>query len=112
MKTYKIKVNGKLYEVELEEVVTSEELISTTPKEKKVGRDDDGVVITAPMQGNMWKILVAEEETVVEGQVVAILEAMKMENEILAPCAGSIKSILVDAGDSVNLGEDLIVIKS
>ena len=64
--------------------------------------------ITAPMPGTITNILVKENESVKRGQVLAILEAMKMENEIVAPCDGAIKSISIEKGQNVNLGDTLL----
>ena len=60
------------------------------------------------MPGTITNILVKENETVKRGQVLAILEAMKMENEIVAPCDGAIKSISIEKGQNVNLGDTLL----
>ena len=60
------------------------------------------------MPGTITNILVKENETVKKGQVLAILEAMKMENEIVAPYDGSIKSISIEKGKNVNSGDTLV----
>jgi glutaconyl-CoA decarboxylase len=62
------------------------------------------------MPGKIWKLHVHEGDTVTEGQLVLILEAMKMENEIFAPVGGKITQILCKEGDSVNTGDALVVI--
>jgi len=67
--------------------------------------------ITAPMQGTIVKVLVAEGEAVEVGQAVLVLEAMKMENHINAETAGSVKEIRVAAGDTVGPGDVLAVIE-
>ncbi|MBE6471621.1 MAG: acetyl-CoA carboxylase biotin carboxyl carrier protein subunit [Coriobacteriaceae bacterium] len=70
----------------------------------------DGTPVTAPMPGNVLKVLVKPGEAVAEGQTVVILEAMKMENEINAPCAGTVKQIVADVGSVVATGDTLVLI--
>jgi glutaconyl-CoA decarboxylase len=62
------------------------------------------------MPGKIWKMHVREGDVVTEGQLVLILEAMKMENEIFAPIGGRVASINCKEGDSVNTGDVLVVI--
>jgi biotin carboxyl carrier protein len=62
------------------------------------------------MPGKIWKLPVREGDTVTEGQLVLVLEAMKMENEIFAPTGGKITSVNCKEGDSVNTGDVLLVI--
>jgi biotin carboxyl carrier protein len=62
------------------------------------------------MPGKIWKLPVKEGDTVAEGQLVLILEAMKMENEIFAPVGGKIAQVNCKEGDSVNTGDVLLVI--
>jgi len=109
-KTYHIKLNGKVYEVEIEEVKEGQNVAATsTPKEvKKAQPVSNGESITAPMPGTITNILVKEGDNVKKGQVLAILEAMKMENEIVAPHDGAVKAISVDKGQNVNPGETLL----
>ena len=115
-KTYHVKLNGKVYEVEIEEVKVGESIAPTTQtleksqsKVKKEERIISGSEsITAPMPGTITNILVKENDSVKKGQVLAILEAMKMENEIVAPFNGAIISISVDKGQNVNSGDTLL----
>ncbi len=115
-KTYHIKLNGKVYEVEIEEVNKSQNVaptpkVETKPEVKKEALkpvSDSVENITAPMPGTITNILVKEGENVKKGQVLAILEAMKMENEIVAPHDGAIKAISVDKGQNVNPGDTLL----
>jgi len=115
-KIYKIKVNGKAYEVELQEVTTVEGTVEalatlgettpapTTPKKSMVG----GETVTAPMPGTIVDIKVRVGDTVAKGQLVAVLEAMKMETEILAPDAGTVTEIHVGKSAAVNLGDAIV----
>lgn len=132
MRKFIINVNGNSYEVEVEEVdgVKTEEKPVTksvesavkstpTPKvlrgsntevKKEVSVSAGQEVIQAPMPGNIWKVLVNEDDTIKAGDVLLILEAMKMQNEIVSPRDGKIVSISVKDGQIVSTGEKLIVL--
>ena len=69
------------------------------------GRSAAAGTVTSPMQGGVLKVEVAEGETVEAGQVIAIIEAMKMENEITAPRAGVVAELQVAAGQTVTVGQ-------
>lgn len=69
-----------------------------------------GEKVQAPMPGTILDIKVAVGDTVSRGQTVVILEAMKMENDIVASCDGKITSILVSKGDTVNSDDVLVTI--
>lgn len=66
--------------------------------------------VLSPMPGGILDIRVSEGDSVREGDVVMILEAMKMENEIVAPCGGTVRKLLVTKGQSVQTGTPLAVI--
>ncbi len=68
--------------------------------------------LTAPLQGNMWKVLVEQGQAVEEGQIICIIEAMKMENEIVAHKAGVVESLSVKEGDPIQSGAPIAVIKA
>ena len=68
-------------------------------------------VVEAPMPGNIWKIVASEGQMVKAGDTLLILEAMKMENEILAPRDGKVVSISTSEGSAVNTGDKLVVIE-
>ena len=110
-KTYHIKLNGKVYEVEIEEVkqgtVVKQQVTNTAATKATSGT---GEKVSAPMPGTILNVLVKEGETVKKGQVLVILEAMKMENEIVAPVDGQIVSVSVEKGQNVNLGDSLLQI--
>ncbi len=67
-------------------------------------------LLTAPLQGNMWKVLVEQGQAVEEGQILCIIEAMKMENEITAHKAGVIKELSVTEGAAINAGDAIALI--
>ena len=124
MKVYKVKVNGKVYEVELESV--SEQIgnvaasqpaqpvqpaAQPAPKAvEAVKVSGEGTTVKAPMQGVIIGVKVEVGSVVKKGQPIVILEAMKLENEIVSPADGIVKQILVNKGQSVNNQEPLVVI--
>ncbi len=70
----------------------------------------NGTPVTAPMSGNIWKVVATEGQKVAEGEVLLILEAMKMETEIRASQAGTVQNIAVKTGDSVAVGDTLMTL--
>ena len=117
MKKYNITVNGNTYEVLVEEAdVTSTSVAYTAPtaapapkaaapKAANVGAG--AVKVTSPMPGTILAVKVTTGQTVKKGDVICVLEAMKMENDIPAPQDGVIASIDVQKGASVNAGDVL-----
>ena len=77
----------------------------------KSGGGAGGDALTSPLQGNMWKVLVEKGAAVEEGQLICIIEAMKMENEITAHKAGTIEDLPISEGAAVKSGDLLAVIK-
>ena len=69
-----------------------------------------GTPVTAPMTGNIWKVVATEGQKVNAGDVLLILEAMKMETEIRAAQAGTVRGITIKAGDSVAVGDTLMTL--
>ncbi|MEE2003103.1 sodium-extruding oxaloacetate decarboxylase subunit alpha [Alkalimonas sp. MEB108] len=106
---YSVRVDGKVYEVE---VAPSGELSSIKPvvEENIPGRASvtGSGTLTAPLAGNIWKVVTKEGAQVKKGDVVIIMEAMKMETEVRAAVDGSIQKIHVSAGDAVSNGDVLI----
>ena len=78
----------------------NEKQISDKPQ-NSIPIDENAISVKAPMPGTILSFTVSVGDTVSEGQVVAILEAMKMENELTAPASGKVKSIHVEKGSSV-----------
>ena len=129
---YKVTLNGRTYEVEVEagKAMCVAEYEAYAPAAAPVAAPvaaapvaaapaaaptagvtvTGGESVTAPMPGNILKVNVAVGQTVKEGDLLCVLEAMKMENEIPAPKAGTIAQVVVSKGASVNAGDVLVVI--
>jgi biotin carboxyl carrier protein len=116
MKVYKVKVNGKLFEVELESVSENNQAIvapaqADAPVEKAAPvQGGAGAELKAPMAGTILDVKVSVGQTVNVGDVVCILEAMKLENEVVADVAGVVKAISVTKGTSVSNGQAIAII--
>ncbi len=110
IKVYKIKVGEKVYEVEVESVTEVNGTISipnTAPKSEPVAQSiqtTGGIEVEAPMQGLVVSIDVNLGDMVKAGDTLLVLEAMKMENPIVAPADGKVTSIMVKKGDTVDGG--------
>ena len=111
MRKFSVNVNGTRYEVEVEEIDANTAAAAPKAAEPvKAAPAGAGTEVRSPMPGNILKVNVNPGDVVKEGQQLMILEAMKMENEILAPCAGRISSIGVAKGSSVESGALLCTI--
>ncbi|WP_447956204.1 sodium-extruding oxaloacetate decarboxylase subunit alpha [Vreelandella sp. EE7] len=112
--TYTVKLNGKAYVVEVAEggdiSQVSETPASGAPAEQPASQPaaPSGEGIDAPLAGNIFKVNVKVGDQVAEGDVVVILEAMKMETEVRAQSAGTVSSVNVSEGDSVAVGDSLV----
>ena len=104
MKKYRVNVNGTVYEVELEEITGA----APAAAPKAAAGAAGAVSVKAPMPGNILDVKVSAGASVKAGDVLVILEAMKMENEILAPQDGTVASVNVNKGDTVNSGDVLV----
>ena len=104
--SYAVSVDGKVYDVVVAPGGSIENIQQTTsaPGPSSAGGED----LKAPLAGNIFKVLVNEGDNVEEGEVVLIMEAMKMETEIRATKAGEISSIHAREGDSVAVGDVLL----
>ena len=131
--SYNVTINDKVYEVEVEKGKAN--LIRTTavqaapapaaapvatapaaapapaaPAAPAASVQAGTTPVNSPMPGTILDVKVAVGQTVKEGDLVVILEAMKMENEIYAPCAGTIAQVLTNKGASVDTGAPLVTI--
>lgn len=137
MKNFKVTVNGYSYDVQVEEVgsvatpvgqAAPAPAVAPTPTPAPVqavapaqtaapaaapaaGGKEGNIKVTAPMPGTVLDIKVSVGQKVSENQVAIILEAMKMENEIVVPGAGTVSSINVSKGDSVNSGDVMVTVQ-
>ena len=114
MKQYKINVNGTFYEVTIEEVDASEiKSAAAAPAPAAPvapAAPASGEKVNAPMPGNILAVNVNVGDVVKAGQVGMILEAMKMENEIMIPCDGTVTAVGVTKGATVESGAFLFSI--
>ena len=105
MKTYTITVNGKAYAVTVEEGATAGAPVAAAPAPAAAPAGAAGSIqVTAPMPGKVVAVKASVGQAVKKGEVVLVLEAMKMENDIVAPEDGTIASINVANGDAVESG--------
>ena len=130
---YKVSLNGRTYEVEVEaaEAMLLSEYDAIAPAPVAAAPvaaapvaapatasapaaapvvTGAGEAVNAPMPGTILKVNVSQGQAVKEGDVLCVLEAMKMENEIMAPKAGTVTQVVVAKGSSVNTGDALVVI--
>lgn len=116
MKNYKITVNGTEYDVVVEETsggqasgapAAKSAPVKKAPAKKASSGAQGGIKVSAPMPGKILSVKVSVGNTVKKGDVIMILEAMKMENEIVAPEDGTVASIEVNEGASVEAGSVL-----
>ena len=121
MKYYNITVNGVAYSVSVEETAAGAAPVAAAPAAPKAPAAPaaapkaaapagaaGAVTVKAPMPGNILDVKVKAGASVKAGDVLVILEAMKMENEIVAPQDGTVASINVNKGDTVNSGDVLV----
>ncbi|GAA0574405.1 sodium-extruding oxaloacetate decarboxylase subunit alpha [Halomonas salifodinae] len=115
--TYTLTVNGKQYVVEVAEGGQIQQVQAqggapqvVAPSAPAAPAAGSGVAIAAPLAGNIFKVNVKPGDSVAEGDVVIILEAMKMETEVRAASSGTVAEVKVKEGDSVSVGDTLIVL--
>lgn len=116
MKKYRVTVNGTVYEVELEELTGAAPAAPAAPAAAPAApaasaAPAGGEQITSPMPGTILSVNVAVGDAVKRGQVLMILEAMKMENEIMCPCDGKVVSVNASKGAAVESGTLLCVVQ-
>ena len=112
MKKYRVNVNGTAYEVEIEEMTGAPAAPAPVAAPAAApAASGAGESITSPMPGNILAVNVAAGDTVKKGQVLMILEAMKMENEIMAPHDGKVTAVAVTKGAAVESGALLCTIQ-
>ena len=97
----KAKVNGKEYNFNVKEGIDAKDTSSS---------NGEGTPIKAALPGNVLKVLVSEGDSISEGDVIAVIEAMKMETEIKSPVSGTVKSVEIEVGNKVQTGEVLVTV--
>ncbi|BAK94116.1 biotin/lipoyl-containing protein [Tetragenococcus halophilus] len=122
MNNYEVEIDGKLYRVTIEEISENErsepkEAVQTQSQPQQSQEQTQaspaptatsgGESVTAPMPGNIYKVQTKAGQAVKEGETVIVLEAMKMENEIVAPADGTISAINVTEGQAVEADDVL-----
>ncbi len=124
MKRFNVTVNGVTYDVVVEEVggaapaaapvaapvATPVAAPAAAPAAPKASGAQGAVKVTAPMPGTIMKVNVSVGAAVKKGDVLCVLEAMKMENDICAPSDGTVASVNVQKGASVNTDEVLVTL--
>ncbi len=116
MKRFNVTVNGKAYDVAVEEITDGSAPAVAAPVAAPAAPAPTpaagaGESVTAPMPGTILDVKANVGDTVTRGQVIMILEAMKMENDIVAPCDGKITSIIAKKNDTVNSGDVLATVQ-
>ncbi|ECA3795715.1 biotin/lipoyl-binding protein, partial [Salmonella enterica subsp. enterica] len=111
---YTVEVEGKAFVVKVSDGGDISQLTaaSSAPVQaaSPVAPAGAGTPVTAPLAGNIWKVIATEGQTVAEGDVLLILEAMKMETEIRAAQAGTVRGIAVKSVDAVSVGDTLMTL--
>ncbi len=114
MRRFRVNVNGNEYDITLEEVDASAAKAAPAPKAAPKAAPSaapaGGEAVKSPMPGTILKVNVTNGAAVKKGDVLMVLEAMKMENEIMCPCDGKITSLTVAQGASVESGAVLCTI--
>jgi len=110
MKIYRVKVNGKLYEVQIESITEAPVPVLKQPIDKPLAGGEN--IIKAPMQGTIIDIKVQPGQQVRRGDILIVLEAMKLENNIVASAPGVIKDIFVLKGEAVINQQPLLTLDS
>ena len=111
---YTVELEGKAFVVKVSEGGDISHVATTIPQSAPQAAPaapaptSGGTPVTAPMAGNIWKVVATEGQTVAAGDVLFILEAMKMETEVKAAQAGTVRGICVKAGDAVAVGDTIM----
>ncbi|MEW7977881.1 MAG: sodium-extruding oxaloacetate decarboxylase subunit alpha [Candidatus Sedimenticola endophacoides] len=106
---YTVSVNGKSYSVTVAPGGAVQQVVEAAPAATAAQPGGEAEPVPAPLAGNIVKIRVAEGQRVNQGDVIVIMEAMKMETEVRAPRGGAVSAIPVKEGDAVQVGQTLIM---
>lgn len=123
MKKYEVEINGEVYQVAVRELADDAEMTPPTPEKANnpepaptptptpaINSVANGDGVHAPMPGTILRIVVTPGQTVAKGDTLIVLEAMKMENEIVAPADGVVNDILVQTNDRVQSDQLLLTL--
>ena len=94
----KATVNGKLYDFSVKEGIEAKAITG------------EGTPVKSALPGTVLKVLVSEGDSISEGDVIAVIEAMKMETEIKSPVSGTVKSVEIEVGNKVQTGQELVIV--
>ncbi len=121
---FRVRVEGKLFEVEVEEIkedvrqVQQQEIIERnltsevdTVKQTSLSTESSKVIVKAPLPGRILKIRTQKGQSIKKGEAIILIEAMKMESEILVPRDGIVFELLVSEGKVVNTGDSLVILE-
>lgn len=121
MKKYEVEIDNEVYQVTVRPLSAEEAAQAPKPKAAPApapaaepapaATGDADIEVTSPMAGNIWKIEVTPGQSVSAGDTLVILEAMKMENEIVAPEDAVVEGIHVDLNQAVQMGQILVSLK-
>ena len=115
MKVYNVKVNGKTYRVELQSVeeVKGAAVAASAPAEAKPAAvpTGEGQPVLSPIQGKVVNVVVKVGDKVKKGDKVCVVEAMKLENDVVSTADGVVSEVLVSKGNDVTAKQPLVIVK-
>jgi len=117
MKIYKVKVNGKTYKVELEAVEENNASLGGAPVEAKkeaavaATSSGEGNAVLSPIQGTVVNVKVKVGDKVKKGDVIMVIEAMKLENDVVSTYDGEVSEVMVTKGAAVTAKQALVKVK-
>lgn len=114
MKVYNVKVNGKTYRVELQSVEEVKGAVAASaPAEAKPAAvpTGDGQPVLSPIQGKVVNVVVKVGDKVKKGDKVCVVEAMKLENDVVSTADGVVSEVLVSKGNDVTAKQPLVIVK-
>ncbi len=110
MEKYRITINDKVYEVEVEKLDGDVQLKKSEPTKTSEAKPSTASndVLNSPIQGTVLKVLVKPGQEVKRGEPVCVIEAMKLENDVVSEVDGVIEEVLIDVRQVVDSGQPLV----